>query len=277
VAGKKMDSITSNDEIVPLYFGKPGEELYGCHHLPRSLHGRQCGVVLCYPFGHEYIRVHRAFYQIAMRLSQLGFHVLRFDYFGCGDSSGDFEQGTVLRWITDIHASIKELQVRSGLSAICLIGIRFGATLALQAACYNSYIEGLVLWEPIFNGELYIKELFETHRLFVEMNIPKGIRSLVTSIVQDNEVVGYPVSSQLKQDIQSIRIEGLDLNPNMKILTVCNKESVEPDKERTFAHLNPQPNFQEIADHRVWTNEVYKRLIPLDTINFIVNWVDKVC
>ncbi len=81
---------------------------------------RTCAVVLCYPIGQEYIRSHRAIYQLAVRLSQAGFHVLRFDYFGCGDSEGDFEEGSLAQWTSDIHSAIAEIQERSGLTSICL-------------------------------------------------------------------------------------------------------------------------------------------------------------
>ena len=52
-------------------------------------------MVLCYPGGQEYIRSRRAFRQLAIRLSSAGFPVLRFDYHGCGDSSGDDDEGKI--------------------------------------------------------------------------------------------------------------------------------------------------------------------------------------
>ena len=68
----------------------------------------------------------------------------------------------------------------------------------------------------------------------------------------------------------------LGLNPNVKVLAICNaNESVAPNKKTTFAHLNPQPNFQVVADDKVWNTHVYKRIIPLNTINFIANWADR--
>ena len=84
----------------PLHFGPVGSPLFGCYHPPDGA-ARRSGVVLCYPFGQEYVRAHRAFRLLANRLASVGFHVLRFDYHGCGDSSGGRGRGDLSRWKSD--------------------------------------------------------------------------------------------------------------------------------------------------------------------------------
>src|SRR5215217_413896 len=82
----------------PLYFGSSQKPLYGVYHPPKSQPGRPVrttGVVLCYPLGQEYMRAHRAFRQLATLLTKSGFPVLRFDYYGTGDSGGDGDAGDV--------------------------------------------------------------------------------------------------------------------------------------------------------------------------------------
>jgi len=76
-------------EVRPFYFGAPGKELFGCLHAPEPDCCLDCGVVVCQPFGHEYVNSHRALRQLAKRLVDAGFPVLRFDYYGCGDSRGE--------------------------------------------------------------------------------------------------------------------------------------------------------------------------------------------
>jgi alpha/beta superfamily hydrolase len=116
----------------PFYFGAPGRRLFGVHLAPQEAR-RDCAVVLCYPMGQEYINSHRAFRHLARLLADEGFHVLRFDYFGCGDSEGECKQGTMSQWLSDVSTAILEVRNRSRVGAICLVGLRLGASLSLLA------------------------------------------------------------------------------------------------------------------------------------------------
>lgn len=70
---------------------------------------------------------------------------IRFDYFGHGLSSGDFIDGTMSRWASDIEVVMNELSQ----DPIILIGSSMGGWAALLAAIENkSRIAGLVLINP---------------------------------------------------------------------------------------------------------------------------------
>src|SRR5438093_192655 len=111
-------------EIEPFYFGKSPKSLFGCYHTPQASCYRECGVVLCSPMGEEYIRFHRAFRHLAGRLVAVGFPVLRFDFYGCGDSAGACTQGTLGQWCTDITTAMHEMRRRGGVQKVCLVGLR---------------------------------------------------------------------------------------------------------------------------------------------------------
>ena len=118
--------------MVPLYFGTSSARLFGVYHPAESAQHRSCGVVICPPFGHEYIRAHRLLRQLAVQLSRDGFHVLRFDYLGCGDSSGDPQTARPRSGRADIATAIDELRDTSEVRRVCLVGLRLGATLAAR-------------------------------------------------------------------------------------------------------------------------------------------------
>ena len=94
----------------PFYFGDTDRPLFGVYHPPGSQAVHDVGVLLCYPGAEEYMSIHWAFRRLAVMLSKSGFHVLRFDYFGTGDSSGEFTEANILQWQADIRAAVAELR-----------------------------------------------------------------------------------------------------------------------------------------------------------------------
>jgi hypothetical protein len=70
---------------------------------------------------------------------------LRFDYFGHGESSGDFRQGTVSRWRADALAVLDQLTA----GPLVLVGSSMGGWLACLAAMSRAHrVQGLVLIAP---------------------------------------------------------------------------------------------------------------------------------
>ena len=107
------------------YFGTRERRLFGVYEAARgSLASRS--VVLCHPWGDEYIHAYRAMRQLSKMLSANGFHTLRFDYFGTGDSDGDTTVGELSGWETDIQSAIKELKDTTNATQVSLVGLRSG-------------------------------------------------------------------------------------------------------------------------------------------------------
>lgn len=142
----------------PLYFGSSQRPLYGVYHPAEGSEFRNEAIVFCCPFGQEYMRSHRAYRQLAHSLAKAGFHILRFDYSGTGDSSGDMEDFTAHDWLEDIEHAINELKDMTGAVKISLVGLRLGGLLAAVLSSRQK-INRLVLWDPINSGLDYIKEL----------------------------------------------------------------------------------------------------------------------
>lgn len=143
----------------PIFFGSSERSLYGVYHRPESIGNQNRAVVLCYPAGHEYMRIHRAYRQLAALLSRSGFHVLRFDYSGLGDSYGCHDDVTFSDWVNDTLEAIDELQAISGVKSVDLVGLRLGALVAAKASSELSSVKRLVLWEPCINGADFEAEM----------------------------------------------------------------------------------------------------------------------
>src|SRR4051794_38121763 len=181
----------------PFYFGTSQQQLFGVYHPPGAKPPRQSAIVLCQPLGHEYLRAHRAFRNLGVALAGQGCHVLRFDYFGCGDSGGDGEQATVEQNLADLDAAIDEIKDTSGIARVSLVGLRFGATLAALAAARRRDIERIVLWDPVSDGRAYLDEVRDLHDRWLHDRMGEA----VTCDPFHREVLGFPMTDVIQAQV----------------------------------------------------------------------------
>jgi pimeloyl-ACP methyl ester carboxylesterase len=181
----------------PFYFGTSEQQLFGVYHAAESSSSKRAGVVLCPPVGHEYLRAHRAFRNLAVMLSSQGFHVLRFDYFATGDSAGDAERLTVRQCLSDLEVAIDELKDIAGVTRVSLVGLRLGATFAALAAARRSDVNRLILWDPVLDGGVYIAELEALQRRWVEDRL--GARARIER--EHEELIGLPLPEALRREL----------------------------------------------------------------------------
>jgi alpha-beta hydrolase superfamily lysophospholipase len=141
----------------PLYFGRDGRSLFGWIHTPEQY--GDLAVVVCAPFGHEYVNSHRTVRHLTDALAESGAPAMRFDYDGTGDSAGeDGDPGRVAAWLASIRDAMQALRDATGCPRIALAGIRLGATLAAKIA-EETEVAALVLWGPYARGKQYLREL----------------------------------------------------------------------------------------------------------------------
>jgi exosortase A-associated hydrolase 2 len=185
----------------PFFFGGEDRSLFGVYHPPIAAADRDLGVVVCAPLGREYTKTHRALRQLAQRLARLGFHVLRFDYRGCGDSAGEPTEASLGSWAEDVSTAADELKDRAGLDKLGLVGLRLGATLALLAARERRDVEAIVLWEPVLDGRRHLaglrqeQERWEAERGFSpEKPAPDGTLGLL----------GFPMGRALREGLERL-------------------------------------------------------------------------
>src|SRR4051794_18965963 len=105
----------------PLFFGESSRQLFGAYEPPRPGSARKHAALLCYPGVQEYNMSHWAFRKLAVQLAREGLHVLRFDYYGTGDSAGTTQDGSPDRWIADIRTAARELVDLSGVRTLSIV------------------------------------------------------------------------------------------------------------------------------------------------------------
>lgn len=144
------------------FFGSPGAPMFGTLHRPTSADaaGSSQAVVLCSATGSEELSAHLAWRDLAERLAGCGHWVLRFDYAGTGDSSGDlFEVEALSTGTRSVLEAIDEVKRLSGREKVTLIGLREGAMLAWRASQGRFDVSAWVGVAPVISGRQYMREL----------------------------------------------------------------------------------------------------------------------
>jgi len=142
---------------------------------------------------------------LADELSRLGLHVLRFDYTGTGDSSGEVEEGNQALWIDDILAAHDELAAAAAVNRIAWVGLRYGATLAVLAAeKLPRPLVDVVLWDPVVSGEAYVGELIEMHDALMRIDLADWKPGADAG----KEALGFPIGPQLRAAMSAVDLAG---------------------------------------------------------------------
>lgn len=266
---------TPRGGIEPFYFGMSTKPLFGCYHAPLCRLARECGVILCYPMGQEYIRSHRACRQLVIRLAGFGFCVLRFDFYGCGDSGGESEQAGIGQWLTDVSTAISEMRRRCGLTKICLVGLRLGAALSMMAGAEQGDVESLVLWDPVVSGRAYIDELMTWHQETLG-DSPTKIDRHGTGEKQ-TEILGTLLTDSMLADIAKINLLAVEKKPANDILIIeSHQEPGTTRLRKRLESIDVHLTYQHCPDRRIWSEKPYKALLPSLVLQSIVSWICQV-
>jgi alpha/beta superfamily hydrolase len=219
--------------MISRYHGDPDDQLFATYHPPDAERGRDRAVLLCYPAQQEYRHAHWTFRKLATLLAASGFHAMRFDYSGTGDSAGDPPADALTRWTADIQRAAGELRELSGLRKIALVGFRLGAVLAVRASAAGFAASDLVLWEPVIHGEAYLRQLTRAQDRFVH-----ALRYPVDMSRSPDELLGFHLPPRLRAEIASIDLTAGPFGKPGRVL-VADAEA-RPESERLVAAMTAQ-------------------------------------
>lgn len=205
-----LNTTPEPDALQALTFGAPARRLFGVWH--RAAAGRRPagGVVLCNAFGQEAVRSHRLMRVLGEQLARRGHDVLRFDYFGTGDSMGDDADADLDGWAADVVTADAELRRLGGVASATWLGIRLGATVALRAARRAPLPPArLVLFDAVVDGARYLSALRQRHvdtlqAAFSVAPRPSPQRRAANPQRYLDEALGFALPATLRSQIASI-------------------------------------------------------------------------
>jgi alpha/beta superfamily hydrolase len=269
-----LNFIKVGGEIEPFYFGEPEKQLFGCYHAPRAEPSRDCGAILCYPMGHEYMQFHRAYRQLGLHLSRAGFPVLRFDFFGCGDSAGNGEEGKIHQWLADISSAIGEMKRRSHVVKVCLVGFRLGGTLSMIQGAGREDIEGMVLWDPVVNGTAYVKKLRTLHQKMLKFAHVKQKGD--TKGGNFTEILGFPFPQPLLVEVEKLDLLSIQTKPADNILVIQSDEEADQKQlKNNLENMHARIDFLHYPAPHMWTwiEDFGKVVVPYEILQSVVSWM----
>lgn len=243
----------------PLFFGTAERRLFGIYEPPASGTAGKRAAILCYPWGAEYLHAHRTMRQLALRLSAVGFHTLRFDFYGTGDSAGESGDIEIVGLQADLEDAIDELSEISGIAKVTLIGLRLGATVADDVASRRrSHVEALVLWDPVVSGSEYLAEL--------------GVPQSVTTPLY---VQGFPLTERIMSELRTLDPSALTSKPRPRTLMLVTEQLVSHGCLASAERQTGSLSIEFLADVRPWLEETQlSGKVPLLVLQRISNWLD---
>jgi len=242
--------------VNPLYLGSKQRRIFSIYDAAVG-GGPPRAAVLCYPWGAEYVYAHRSLRQLAAKLAASGFHTLRFDFYGTGDSGGEFSQADLAGWQLDTEAAIAALSEMVGVQRVVLIGLRLGANIAAQVAvAHPARCEALVLWDPIASGGDYVRSLHT--RSGARVDAQSGCV----------EVDGFELTPEMAAEISQIELKDTMASSSCRSLVLVT------DTEAAAAAV-PLPGTEAMPAPLPWLESVMiTGEVPVKVIKRIIEWLN---
>ena len=255
----------------PMYFGLEGHSRFGLLHWPTGL--VRGGAVVCPPLGYEDVCAHTTLRRLAEQLARRGIATLRVDYDGTGNSMGCERDGGRLRaWSDSIDDAVREFE-HWGVGSLTLIGLRFGATLAVDAAGRHESIAATALWDPVRSGRRYGRALRMLAARADNHEDPPRIADQVTSegMTDGVSVAGVWFSAETLADMDTMTLAPDAVQvPSLVVL----RRGLDREANRWTGAANPmldvrvRPGIAELIDA-----DAELAVVPTSIVEEICDWV----
>jgi pimeloyl-ACP methyl ester carboxylesterase len=250
----------TNIEKPQFFRNRNGQRLFAVLH-----HGAAAdlALVVCAPLFDEKLWSHRVFVNLARYLAARGVSVLRFDYYGDGESEGRFEDASVSTRLDDIHDAVEFCRRETGAARVILVGLGYGATLALRAALGSPApaVAGVVAWSPVMDGKRYINDILRAHlsaQMLVHRKVIHDREALVGQILADQSVniEGYEIARPLFTEMVEVDLVGLLRGARLPVLVqqIGPAERVDPQYAE-LAQIGGAVQFEVVQELKFWTQQ----------------------
>ena len=254
---------------VSVWFGPEESPLFGTLHVPDA--PARGAIVLCPPLGREYTNSPSTFAQLAVRLTELGFAALRFDYRSTGDSfdrASDDSGGC--DFVRDVQFAVDFVRTME-VAHIGIVGMRLGANFA-GAYCGREPVDALVLWDPCPTGRSFLRE---------QRALGMFYRARASDENEDAlDLPGFKVSPEMSEEIS-----GLDLLKDQpgrtgglagRVLLLTRSGRVADRKLAEHFDLLHVEHREVMGQAELLEVTPPNQTVPAEALATVAGWLDKV-
>jgi exosortase A-associated hydrolase 2 len=257
------------------------QRLFGILHAPEQKLAKGVTILYCSPIFEEKLHSHRVLVNFSRYAASKGIHVLRFDYYGDGESEGLFEEASIESRIDDIESAVEYVKNQVNPSLIILLGLRLGGTLAVLAGESLPKVDGIVAWSPIIDVKQYLYELLRinlSYQLTVHKKIQYNREALISQIMSGGSVniEGYELTNPLFNEAVHINLLTSAHQFNQPVFVCQINEKQVPDKmlQIFFDSLNVEnKQLKNFEESRFWLTQ--KRIYSpcTELFNSTTKWI----
>jgi len=264
----------SSPEHEPAYFGR-SRELFGCLHAPALPQRTGRAVLICPPIAAEYVRCHRPLRLLAAMLAGAGLPVLRFDYFGTGDSLGDLEDASLERWLDDISQAVRYLRGRTRAMQVALVGVRVGASLAARFHFEREPLRQLVLWDPVVEGQRFVDELREQSAGHMHwMEETRGERPDSVPSYGPLDLLGFRFSAPLLDELSSLSLKSAQGDARGRVMILDDEaDAATSELAALLQRRGADARYEQIEGPKVWMSEPHQGIVPHQSLKRVTDWL----
>ena len=189
-----------------IFFESGGNKLFAAFFLPKEGVPVSEGYIICPPFAEEKKSSQTILVNLARVICKNNIPVLMFDYYGCGDSEGDFKDSNLSLWIENTVDAVNMLKNLTRLRKVIMIGLRLGGFIASKVSEKIDFIEEVILIEPVLTPNQYFRHTIRQKQIR-EIKTFGDIKSTKVDLIEKLDRIkkidldGYEISQDFYLDL----------------------------------------------------------------------------
>lgn len=168
-------------------------------------HPPAASVLIVPPFAEEMNKCRPMLARTGRSLAARGLGVLLADFTGTGDSAGEFRDARLATWLDDLQR-VAQRAALDGAPVTGLVGVRFGALLALELAGLLPGVRRVALWQPVASGTAQLTQ-------FLRLRVASGVLAATPEAGQAVESVASLTAVLGSGEV--IEVGGYELGPGL--------------------------------------------------------------
>ena len=230
---------------------------------PRGAHLLPTGVLIVPGIAHEERTMSGGVVALAESLAEQGLPTLLIDLHGSSQSSGRLDADDIgARWREDIATALRHLHA-AGLARVIVVGVRLGATLALDAL-RGPPLFGMVAWSPIASGRQHAREL----------KVLQGLGGAAAGSADGSvSIGGFDLPAPLMKHIERLDLMRLEVPVPKRVLLLDGPARLDTRWLDRFASRGAAFDTRESSETEAWLFSASDEpALPLADIEAVTRW-----